>query len=465
MGALRFTNLTGAVEIGANCYVLEMAGRRVLLDAGYHPKREGNEGLPRLDSIPDESIEAIVLSHAHQDHIGSLPVAMRRHSTAPVLMTDATRRLGEIMLHNSINVMLAEKAVGGPPEYPLFTHREVDGLVRRWVSRPLRQRFTIDGERATNELSELTVEFFDAGHILGSAGTLLRGDGRTVFYAGDVQFDDQTISRAADFPEFSESDPCDVMIMESTRGDRAVPEGFTRQGEEERLARAINDVFQRGGCVLIPLFALGKTQELLGMFYEFRQRGLLRRDIPIYIGGLGAKLSEVYDKLSDRTPRQHRGLELLEAVDPYVIGGHNAADLRIKPGRLLALSSGMMTEKTLSNTVARQFLSQKEHAVFFVGYADPESPGGKLRAAKPGDLVSLGEDHPPEPVRCQVEAFNFSAHASRENIRAYVNKARPRKLVLVHGDPGSVGWLAETLRQDLPQTEIIIPTPGQPLEL
>jgi len=465
MGVIRFTNLTGAVEIGANCYLLEMADKRILLDAGYHPKKEGNDGLPRLETIPDESVDAIVLSHAHQDHIGSLPIAMRRHARAPVLMTEPTRRLGEVMLHNSINVMLAERASGGPPEYPLFTHREVDGLVRHWLGRPLRLPFTLEGERTGRDSTEVTCEFFDAGHILGSAGTLIRGGGRTVFYAGDVQFDDQTISRGADFPYFGDEDPCDVMIMESTRGDRATPEGFTRRGEEDRLARAINDVFNRNGCVLLPLFALGKTQEMLGLFHDFRRRGLLRRDLPIYISGLGAKLTEIYDKLADRAPRQRSGLELLEAVDPYVIGGHNAADLRVKPGRILALSSGMMTEHTLSNRIARQFLSRPEHAVLFVGYADPQSPGGRLRSAKPGEMISLAADHAPEPVRCEVKAFNFSAHASRENIRAYVNKAKPRKLILVHGDPAAIDWLAQALRSDLPQMEIHVPKPGVTLEL
>ncbi len=465
MGAIRFTNLTGAVEIGANCYLLEIAGKRILLDAGYHPKKEGNAGLPRLDMLPDESVDAIVLSHAHQDHIGSLPVAMRRHARAPVLMTDATRRLGEVMLHNSINVMIAERAAGGPPEYPLFSHREVDGLVRHWVGRPLRMVFNLAGERVRPEEPEVTCEFYDAGHILGSAGTVIRGEGRTVFYAGDVQFDDQTIARGADFPDFGDADPCDVMIMESTRGDRPTPEGFTRRGEEDRLARAINEVFNRNGCLLIPLFALGKTQEALGMFHDFRRRSLLRRDRPIYISGLGAKLTEIYDQLADRAPRQRSGLELLEAVDPYVIGGHNAADLRVKPGRILALSSGMMSEKTLSNRMARQLLSKPENAILFVGYADPESPGGRLRAAQPGDLISLGADHAPEPVRCEVKAFNFSAHASREGIRAYVNRAKPRKLILVHGDPLAIDWLAQTLRADLPATEVIVPTPGEAVEL
>jgi Cft2 family RNA processing exonuclease len=461
---IRFTNLTGAVEIGANCYLLEIGSKRILLDTGAHPKKEGNATLPQLDLVPDDSVDAIVMSHAHQDHIGSLPVAMRRQPRAPVLMTEATRLIGDVMLHNSINVMMAERESGGPAEYPLFTHREVEGNVKNWLGRPLHQQFNLHGERADRSAEEVTVEFYDAGHILGSAGTLIRGEGRTIFYAGDVQFDDQTISRAARFPDFA-NEPCDVMIMESTRGDRATPEGFTRRGEEDRLAEALIQAFARGGAVMIPLFALGKTQELLAMFHGFRMAGKLRRDCPIYIGGLGAKLTEIYDKLTDRSARLQKGFDIMDSVAPYVVGGRNVGDLRIKPGRIFALSSGMMSEKTLSNTVARQFLSRPEHSIFFVGYADPESPGGKLRAAKPGDLVSLAPDHPPEPVRCHIEAFNFSAHASRESIRAYVNKARPKKLILVHGDPGSVDWLAQTLRGDLPEMEVVVPTPGVPFEL
>lgn len=201
------------------------------------------------------------------------------------------------------------------------------------------------------------------------------------------------------------------------------------------------------------------------MLHSFRQGGRLRRDCPIYIGGLSAKLTEIYDKLTDRSARLLKGFEIMDSVSPYVVGGRNVGDLRIKPGRIFGLSAGMMSEKTLSNVVAREFLSRPEHSIFFVGYADPESPGGKLQAAQPGELVSLGGDHAPEPVRCDIQKFNFSAHASRETIRAYVCRARPKKLVLVHGDPASVQWLAEALRSDLPETEVIVPTPGVALEL
>jgi Cft2 family RNA processing exonuclease len=464
MSSIRFTNLTGAVEIGSNCYAVEIAGKRLLLDAGYHPKKSGLAGLPRLDLLSDESVDAMVLSHSHQDHIGSLPVAMRRHPRAPVLMTEATRQLGEIMLHNSVNVMLAEKAAG-VADYPIFAHREVDSSVRRWVSIPLQQRFDLTGERVGPCADAgVTVEFWDAGHILGSVGTLIQGGGRRVFYAGDVQFADQTISRAARFPGFAD-EPCDVMIMESTRGDRAAPDGFTRAGEEERLATAIEDVFARGGCVLIPLFALGKTQELLAVLHGLRRRGRIGRDCPLYIGGLGAKLTQVYDKLARRTARLQPELHLLNDARPFIVNGQNVGEVRSRPGRVFALSSGMMMEKTLSNFVARQFLSRRENAIFFVGYADPASPGGRLRDAGTGGEVSLGADHPAETVRCQVDVFNFSAHATRESIREYVKLAKPRKILFVHGEPASVEWLAASVRADLPGTEVLSPAPGTTVDL
>jgi len=268
--------------------------------------------------VKDDSVDAIVMSHAHQDHIGSLPVAMRRHPRAPVLMTDATKQLGDIMLHNSVNVMLAEQAAGSEV-VPLFSHREVDTGLRRWLARPLNQKFDLHGERVgPAEVADVTIEFFDAGHILGSAGTLIRSGGRTFFYAGDVQFDAQSLSPGAAFPDFAD-EPCDVMIMESTYGSRAKPEGFTRAGETERLAGAIAEVFARGGCVLMPLFALGKTQEFLALFHGLRKRGQLRRDCPIYIGGLGAKLTEVYDRLARKTPRLQPRLDLLNDVTPFVV--------------------------------------------------------------------------------------------------------------------------------------------------
>jgi len=460
MEGITFTNLTRQIEIGANCYSLELAGKRIVLDSGLHPRFDGAAALPNFALLADGSADAIILSHAHQDHVGSLPVLMRRQPQAPVFTTEGTRQLGDVMLHNSVNVMM-KKRDEGVTDCPLFTHREADVAVKSWHPVPLHTPFDVNGERlSAGEEAELSFEFFDAGHILGSVGTLIRAHGRTIFYTGDVQFDDQTIMQGAQFPEHE----LDVLIIETTRGDRASPEGFTRAEEQLRFGRAIRAAFERGAGILIPLFALGKTQEILAMFYEFRRQGLLGLG-PIYIGGLGTKLTEIYDKLAHQVPRQKPELQLLDAVAPFTMAGRTAESTPLKEGRLYAISSGMMTEKTLSNIFARQVLSDPHHALFFAGYADPDSPAGRIRKAQHGDLIQLSPEVPPQPLNCQVEQFNFSAHATRETLRAYVNKVRPKKVVLVHGDAPAVEWFRATLSADLPDSEILTPTPGVPIVL
>src|SRR5439155_5028498 len=160
----------------------------------------------------------------------------------------------------------------GEMSYPLFTHREIDRASKRWRWCPMRQQISIAGERAAQrEKDTLTFEFFDAGHVLGSTGVMLRAEGQTGFYTGDVNFDDQTIMQAAVFPE----EKPDVLIMECTRGDHAKSEGWTRAGEERRLAEALAAAFERDSCVLIPVFALGKTQEIVAMFDKIRRQRLL----------------------------------------------------------------------------------------------------------------------------------------------------------------------------------------------
>ena len=125
----------------------------------------------------------------------------------------------------------------------------------------------------------------------------------------------------------------------------------------------------------------------------------------------------------------------------------------------------MMTPKTLSNIFAQRIVSQPRHSIFFVGYADPESPAGILRRAEPDQKVAIDPDRPPQTVRCHLEQFQFSAHASRESLVAYASRLAPKKIVLVHGDPSAVEWMRARLASDLPGSEIIVPTPGVELDL
>jgi Cft2 family RNA processing exonuclease len=458
---LKFINLTRRTEIGANSYYLEIGGHRIVLDCGMHPKNNGEEALPNFKAIADLKIEAILISHGHQDHIGTLPVLMRRQPTARVFMTEPTAEIGSALLHNSVNVMTRQREEVGAVLYPLFTHREIDRASDLWQWCPLRQPIMISGERAARRKTDaLTFEFFDAGHVLGSAGILLRADGRTIFYTGDVNFDDQTIMEAAVFPE----EKVDILIMECTRGDHAKPSGWTREGEERRLAEAIDRAFIRGGCVLIPVFALGKTQEALAMFYKFR-RGRILPDFPIYIGGLSSKMTDIYDRRAHSSRRRLARLHLMEETAPFVLNGQTIADAPARAGRIYALSSGMMMPKTLSNIFGRRLIENPQHSIFFVGYADPESPAGLLRDAPAGGDVMLDPDGRAQRVRCNIEQFQFSAHATREALIAYAKKLSPRKIVLVHGDPRAVEWMRTTLTTELPRSEVIVPASGVEFEL
>ena len=125
----------------------------------------------------------------------------------------------------------------------------------------------------------------------------------------------------------------------------------------------------------------------------------------------------------------------------------------------------MMTPKTLSNIFARRIVENPRHSIFFVGYADPESPAGILRDTQSRGPVVLDPDEPAQPVRCHIEQFQFSAHASREDLIAYAKKLSPKKIVLVHGDPPAVEWVRATLTTDLPNCELIVPAPGAEIEL
>ena len=324
----------------------------------------------------------------------------------------------------------------------------------------MRQAYTLSGERApASEADSVTVEFFDAGHVLGSAGILIRTEGRTLFYTGDVNFDDQTIAEAAVFPEGK----IDILIMECTRGDTPVPATWSRASEEQRLAHAIENAFARGGCVLIPVFALGKTQEVLAILYKLRRDKIL--DFPIYIGGLSTKITQIYDRRAQIGRRQLPQLQLLDDLRPFVLNAETIHDALTRAGRVYALSSGMMTPKTLSNIFAQRIVNQPRHSIFFVGYADPESPAGILKNVRTNEEVKIDPVEAPQRVRCHIEQFQFSAHASRESLIAFAERLTPKKVVLVHGDPLAVEWMRARLVLDLSNSEIIVPTPGVEIEL
>ena len=457
---MRITNLNPDTAIGASAWFVEMEGHRLLMDAGIHPKREGRDALPRFELIRDQEVDAIAISHCHHDHVGALPVALRYFPKAHVMMSELSYFLVERVLHNSVNVMTRQRDECGIREYPLFTHDEVDDI------EPLFQGFKYNREidwaafqKTRAGFLSPTLEFYDAGHALGSAGLMVRGTKETLFYTGDVCFHDQTILKSARFEEVK----ADVLLMETTRGSRVLPPGFSRETEIERLTRALQGALERSGSVLIPTFALGRTQEILAWLALLTAQGKVKPQ-PIYIGGLGRVFTEIYDLESHRTHRQYPDLQLREALNLVVLEQGQAEKMKLTGGRIFVITAGMMSENTAAHTLALRMIGDKHQSIFFVGYTDPDTPGGRLRAARPGETFLFSPSGGQVSRRCQIDEFDLTAHANREELLDFVGRVEPRTVLLTHGEQDSRTWFEDQIRLRYPKIQVRQPAPGEPVE-
>jgi Cft2 family RNA processing exonuclease len=458
---MRINNLNPDTDIGASSWFVEIEGSRLLMDAGVHPKREGWASLPLYDRIKNEEVDAIAISHCHHDHVGSLPIAQRYCPRAHVLMTELSYFVVERVLHNSVNVMKRQRDELGIKEYPLFTHEELDETAH------LYQGFKYNREIDWGAFHKVragfpspTLEFYDAGHAIGSAGIIVRGQKETLFFTGDVCFQDQTILKAARF----EGIEADVLIMETTRGNREIPPGMTRQSEADRLAEAIQRVLARKGSILIPAFALGRNQEILAQLCLLMRNGKIPKQ-PIYVGGLGKVFTEIYDLQAHRTHRLHTNLMLTEALELIVLDQSQIDKIKLGGGKIFVLTAGMMTEKTAAHELALRMVGQEEHAIFFVGYADPETPGGRLKQAKLGETFFFSQSGGELTRRCEVDDFDLTAHANRDDMMEFVARVNPRTIFLGHGDEPSRAWFEQQIRERFPKIKIHQPQPGVSVEV
>lgn len=454
---MNITNLNPDSDIGATSWLLEVEGHCLLLDAGTHPKREGRAGLPLYGQVGDQKVDAIAITHCHHDHVGSLPIALRHFPRAEVLMTELSYFLVERVLHNSVNVMTRQRDELGIREYPLYTHDEVDEVAAvfqgfkynrevDWVAPP----------RAKAGFLSPTLEFLDAGHVLGSAGIMVRGRRESLFFTGDVSFHDQTLLRRARFEDVK----ADVLILETTRGNRNLPAEFSREAEVDRLAEAIRRVLARKGSVLIPSFALGRTQEILALLAILMGQGRLKPQ-PVFIGGLARVFTEIYDLEAHRTHRQYPNLELHQALKLVVLEPGQVETMSLHGGRLFVVTSGMMNENTGAHDLALRLMSDERHAIFFVGYTDPDAPGGHLKASQPGQPFHFSARAGEVVRQCEVQEFDLTAHANREDLLDFVGEVEPRVVLLSHGEADSRAWFETQIKTRYPAVRVIQPAPGQ----
>jgi len=437
--------------IGANSIFVQLGDLRVLVDCGLHPKKVGRAATPDFSPLRKAPLDLIIITHCHLDHIGSLPVVMREHPDTPVIMTQGSRMLIERMLHNSANVMMRQREDEHIPDYPLFTHDEVDRCARRLTGLPPGHVKKFRGAR-----DEIEITFHHAGHVAGAAGIEIRQKHRAIFFTGDVLFENQRTLVGAKFP----AGHFDTLVTETTRGTTERPLGKERVNEVTRLVSSINSTIQRGGSFLLPVFALGRMQEILSIVHDARKFGRLV-ECPIYASGLGMDLADYFDEITRKTKTLQFNRGIIK-------------DLKIKPtprklpagedsqqNALYIVSSGMMVERTPSYTLASGLVGHARNTIGFVGYCDPDTPGGQLMAAKPGDQFLFKTANIKTRIKAHIDRFELSGHADREELLEFAVQTGARSIVLTHGDPPARAWFAQSLAAQLPTATVLDPLPLQ----
>jgi putative mRNA 3-end processing factor len=181
---------------------------------------------------------------------------------------------------------------------------------------------------------------------------------------------------------------------------------------------------------------------------------------PVYIGGLGRVFTEIYDLEAHRTHRQHPELMLHEALNLIVIDPGQVQNMKLTGGRLFVLTAGMMSEKTAAHDLALRMIGDERQAIFFVGYADPGTPGGRLKAAKPGETFLFSASGGEVTKRCEVDDFDLTAHANRGDLLDFVTQVSPHTVLLGHGEEESRLWFEEQIRARHPKMKVIQPGAG-----
>jgi metallo-beta-lactamase family protein len=438
--------LGAAQEVTGSCHVVRAAGRTILLDCGmFQGRRADSDAKNRKPPIAIDEIDAVVLSHAHIDHAGRLPMLVRHGFTGPIWTTPATRDLCAIMLADSAHIQekdaqhLAKR--GRPFVEPLYQMRDAARTQELMRSIPYHQTFEV--------LPGISCTFIEAGHILGSATVLLdcdEGDRRRrLVFSGDIGRKGLAIVRDPEIPG-----EADAVIMESTYGGRFHE---SVEGARDRLAKVVRDTAARGGRVLIPAFAIGRTQELIYSLHELvRERSI--PSIPIYVDSPlaidGTAVFSMHPDLFDRSEdfiRRVRELFSFQQVH-YTRDASESKALNSARGPMIVIAAAGMAE---SGRILHHLVhgaSDPRNTILFVGFQAEHTLGRRILEKRPVIRV-LGEDL---PLRARVEVINgYSAHADHAELADWLERVRQSSsalssVYLVHGEAIAQEALGAELR-------------------
>jgi Cft2 family RNA processing exonuclease len=447
---LEIVVLGGAEEIGANSTFISFGDCSVIIDAGSHPRNRDKTFAPDFTVIDDEIVSAFILTHAHTDHIGALPILAHQFPTAKIYSTEPTRDVTEIMLRNSSKLL----HYGNTPLLvesflERYKKQELDILFQLMHIRKVGETIPIHSALGT---SEVQAKFYDAGHIMGAAGVLLQSNEQSVFHTGDFLSENQYVMGAASFPNHH----VDVLITECTNGSDATP--TSRKQQEVDLANFINSVTNENGSVLIPTFSLGKMQEMLRLISILMQRNSIPT-IPIVTGGMGRKICQLYDRYCYTGTRVNPGFEMADIPQERLPNKELLKGRFFKTPSIVLTTSGMLHSGTPSFKLALEWMKRPNFGIAIVGYQDPTCEGFALEQSVMGEEFMFGTMKATR--NCKLEKFRFSAHATKEQIVNLVHQQHPKNVLLVHGEYESCSEVALTLVKTGYEGNIIIPTQGQ----
>ena len=438
---LRITPLGAGNEVGRSCIVIEYKGKTVMLDCGIHPAYSGLAALPFFDEIDPGSVDVVLVTHFHLDHAASLPYFVEKTSfKGKVFMTHPTRAIYKWLLADYVRV--SGVAGGGAALYD-----EAD-LTRSYA------KITAVDYHQQVETCGIRFTAYNAGHVLGAAMFVIEVGGVRILYTGDYSREEDRHLMAAEAPP---GPPPDVLIAEATYG---VQSHEPRPAREARFTSLVHNAVLRGGRCLIPVFALGRAQELLLILDEFWHAHPDLHHIPIYYASsLAKKCMTVYQTFINMMNARIR--KQAKDSNPFVfkhISNLKGMDSFEDVGPCVMMASPGMLQSGLSRELLELWCVDKRNAVVIPGYV-VEGTLAKHILSEPNEIVSMAGAK--LPLRLSVDYVSFSAHVDYVQNAQFIEEVASKNLVLVHGDGNEMNRLRMALTSKYADREdsLVIYTP------